>query len=101
MTHLKNLTPEEQKVLAAYADPKKYGIGRAIRLTIQYLIGAGIFLALSILYGNPWYALGTYAAFIVYAAVRLLGAKRVAGLMPGILAKYENRIAELEGERQL
>jgi len=99
MTYLKNLTPAEQKVLAAYADPKKYGIGRATRLTVQYLIGAGIFLGLAVLYGNPWYALGTYAVFIVYAVVRLLGARRLAGLLPGILAKYENRIAELEAAK--
>lgn len=95
MSRLKNLTPAERKLLSAYTDPK-YGIGRATRLTLQYLIGAGVFLVLAVLYGNPWYALGTYAAFIVFAVVRLLGAKRVADLMPGILAKYENRIAELE-----
>src|SRR4051812_16154032 len=96
MTRLKNLTPVEEAVLAMYADPRKSGLPRAIRLSIQYAIGAGIFLGLAIQYHEPWYAAVTYLVFLAYMGVRLAGAQKLSGVMPSILQKYDARIAELE-----
>lgn len=96
MTSLKNLTPDEQRILVLYADPSKSDLPRAIRLSIQYAVGAGIFLVLAIQRNQPWYAAVTYLVFVAYMGVRIVGAHRLSGVMPSILQKYEARIAELE-----
>jgi hypothetical protein len=98
MTPLKNLTPEEEQILALYADPRKSDLSRAIRLSIQYAIGAGIFLVLAIQKNQPWYAAVTYLVFLAYMGVRIVGAKKLSGIMPSILQKYDARIAELESK---
>ena len=98
MTHLTNLTPEEEAILAIYAYPQKSGIPRAIRLTIQYAIGAGIFVALAIQYREPWYAVVSYLVFLAYMAARIVGGQRLSRVMPSILQKYEARLAELESQ---
>jgi len=90
-------TSEERKVLEAYRIPKSYGLSRATRLSCQYLLGAGIFTYLAIAY-RSWYAIVVFLEFAAFVSIRLIGARRVAGVMPRILAKYEARIAELEGE---
>jgi hypothetical protein len=96
MTKLTGLNPDEQKVLAIYQDPKRSGMERAIRLSIQYAIGAGIFVYLAIHFNNPWYSLVVYVVFLLYMVIRLVRGKKLAGIMPGIIAKYERRIEELE-----
>jgi hypothetical protein len=96
MTRLRELSSEELRILATYKDPRLYGLARAVRLSIQYAIGALIFLCLAIGTENPWYAIGTYAIFLLYLFIRFLGAKQLAGIMPGIIAKYEKRLEELE-----
>ena len=90
------LTDQERQVLAMYRDPAQSGIGRAIRLSIQYAIGAGIFLVAAIVSGNPWWSAAVYAVFLTWMVVRLVGARRVAAMMPRIIDKYESRITEIE-----
>ncbi|WP_435017915.1 hypothetical protein TA3x_005538 [Tundrisphaera sp. TA3] len=89
-------TPEERLVLDAYRHPGSSDTRRAVRLSLQYLIGAGIF-AYAAIAVSPWFAVLIWLEFAAFAAIRLRGARRVAGIMPGILAKYERRLAELEG----
>jgi hypothetical protein len=91
-----SLTSEEHRILILYSDPKRYGVGRATRLSIQYALGAGFFAAICILRHEPSWVLAVYGVFLLFLIVRILGARRVAGVMPGIIAKYEARIAELE-----
>jgi hypothetical protein len=88
-------TPEERRILELYRNPTSSGVGRATRLSIQYLLGAGIFTYLAIAY-DSWFAIVTYLTFVAFVGVRLIGARRIAGEMPKVLAKYEARIAELE-----
>jgi len=57
-------TPEDRRVLAAYRNPAK-DMGRATRLSIQYLVGAGVFIALAVAYDEPLFALVTYGTFVV------------------------------------
>jgi len=40
-------------------------MGRATRLSIQYLVGAGVFIALAVAYDEPLFALVTYGTFVV------------------------------------
>ncbi len=89
--------PEERRVLEMYRNPKLSGLGRATRLSGQYLLGAGIFTYLAVAY-NPWYAIVVYLVFVAFVIVRLLAARSLVGIMPRILAKYEARIAELEAQ---
>ena len=93
---LQDLTHVERAVLRAYTDPAASGMGRAVRLSLQYATAAGIFVLLAIWENNSWWALAVYAVFLVSMAIRLWRARRVAGIMPGIIRKYEARIAELE-----
>jgi hypothetical protein len=88
-------TPQERRILELYRNPKASGLGRATRLSIQYLVGAGLFTYLAIAY-NSWFALVIYLTFVAFVAIRLIGARRTVGVMPNVLAKYEARIAELE-----
>ncbi len=92
-------TPDERRILEMYRNPKLSGLGRATRLSGQYLLAAGIFTYLAIVY-ESWYAIVVYLVFASFVIVRLLTARRLAGFMPNILAKYETRIAELEAHVQ-
>jgi hypothetical protein len=96
MTRLQNLTPEERRVLALYMNPRSSDLRRALRLSVQYAIGAGFFIALAIFYDEPRYSVGAYAAFLMFLVLRLLGARKLAGVMPRVIRKYEERITELE-----
>ncbi len=91
--------PDERRILEIYRDPKLSGLGRAARLSGQYLLGAGIFTYLAVAY-NPWNAIVVYLVFVAFVVPRLLAARRLVGLMPKILAKYEARIAELEAQAE-
>jgi hypothetical protein len=88
-------THEERRILGLYRDPKSSGIGRATRLSVQYLVTATIFTSLAVAY-QPWFAVGTYLMFVAFVGIRLRGARRLVVVMPNVLAKYERRIAELE-----
>lgn len=90
------LTDTERQVLAMYRDPAKSGMGRAVRLSIQYALGGAVFLYLAIDTGNPWYSVVIYAIFVAWMIARLLGGKKLAGVMPAIIDKYEDRIQDLE-----
>jgi hypothetical protein len=90
---------KELKILETYRNPKLSGLGRAQRLSAQYLLSAGIFTYLAIAY-QVWYAVAAYLIFVAFVVVRLIGARRLVGVMPEILTKYESRIAELEAEAQ-
>jgi hypothetical protein len=87
--------PDERRILDIYRNPKLSGLGRATRLSGQYLLAAGIFTFLAVAY-QSWYAIAAYLVFVIFVIVRLLAARRLVGFMPKILAKYEARIAELE-----
>jgi hypothetical protein len=88
-------TPKERKILELYRDPKWSDIRRATRLSAQYLIAAAIFTYLAVAY-QPWFAVGSYLLFAAFVGIRLLGARRLVGVMSNALAKYEKRVAELE-----
>lgn len=92
------LTPEERRVLTYYADPTQSGMGRAIRLSIQYALGAGVFVALALWDHNALYVLPVYGIFLAFMIVRLLSARKIAGIMPSVIAKFESRIAALESQ---
>jgi hypothetical protein len=95
---LQDLSSSERAVLRTYTEPGASGIGRAVRLSLQYALGSGLFVGLAIWLNNPWWSLTSYATFLAYMAIRLRGANRIAGVMPGIIAKYEARITELESK---
>lgn len=91
-----DLSPSERAVLRSYTGPGASGFDRAVRLSLQYALGAGMFTAAAIVQHNPLWALVVYATFLAFLAIRLVGARRIAQVMPGIIAKYEARIEELE-----
>ncbi|MBI4613055.1 MAG: hypothetical protein HY720_05540 [Planctomycetes bacterium] len=90
------LTPNELRVLGIYRDRARCGMGRAVRLSLQYATGTGIFLALAIVTGNPLWSIVVYGTFLAWMPVRLLVGRRLAGILPSVIEKYEARIAELE-----
>ena len=94
-------TSEEERILTAYRNPASSGIGRAVRLSVQYAIGAAVFVVLCVQTANPYWSLAVFGIFVLWMIVRLIAARRIAGVIPRVIAKYEERIAELErgGER--
>jgi len=90
------LTQPEREFLKLYQQPVASHRRRAIRLSIQYAVGAGVFLVLAIVMHQPLYAIVTYAVFIAFIAIRLGALSARDFTMPEILAKYDARIAELQ-----
>jgi hypothetical protein len=90
------LSPAEKRVLCMYFDPRNSGLRRATRLSVQYAIGSGIFVYLCLSENEPLWVLAVYGVFLAFMLVRIRNAKKIVGIMPGIIAKYEARIAELE-----
>ncbi|MBN1854102.1 MAG: hypothetical protein JW829_15350 [Pirellulales bacterium] len=87
------LTEEEKRVLSLYQSGDRKGLRRAWRLSIQYAIAGSIFTWLAIA-TNPLYSLVVYGLFLTVLAIRLVGASRIAGIMPRVIEKYERLLAE-------
>jgi hypothetical protein len=47
-------------------------------------------------YNRPVYALPTYFVFLAFIMIRIVRAKKIAGIMPRINNKYKERTTELE-----
>jgi hypothetical protein len=92
------LTPAERAVLAIYRAREAYGVGRAMGLSVQYALGAAIFVYASIAYDEPLFVLAVYGILIALMTLRLIGAYKISGIMPGIIQKYEDRIDLLRRE---
>lgn len=88
------LSDKERLVLQAYRNPRR-DFNRATRLSIQYAIGMAVFVYLAI-YDDALWSLAIYGVFLAWLTVRLIRGRAVAGVMPGIIEKYEGRIQELE-----
>ena len=92
-----DLAPQEQSIVRPYRNPERTGVACLLRSSIQCTVVAGIFLSLALAGNEPRYAIGIFAMFVLYLAIRVYSARRIAGIMPRILQRYEERIAELEG----
>jgi len=47
------LTPNERRVLSMYSNPEYSGVGRTVRLAVQYALRAGLFTVLCIERDEP------------------------------------------------
>ncbi len=92
-------TPDEQRVLALYRDPRNAGLGRAARLSFQYALAAGCFVAVAIVTDNALWSLAVFGEFVTWMGIRLLTAKKIAGVMPRIIQKYEDYIIQIQARR--
>jgi regulator of sirC expression with transglutaminase-like and TPR domain len=91
------LSPQEQSVLRRFNESRKSPVSVLLRSSIYSIALAGLFLYLAVARNEPLYAVGVFGMFVLYLAIRIYSARRVAGIMPRILQRYESRIAELEG----
>lgn len=92
------LSQRERTILQMYRKPKSSDLRRQIRLSIQYAAGTGIFLIMGIKSGNPLYAIIIYVALLLWMGLRIIGASKLVGIMPGIIEKYESEISELRSK---
>jgi hypothetical protein len=90
------LTDRERRLLAVYLAPSKSDLRRLTRLSIQYAIGTGVFMALAILEHQPLYALVVYVVLVVSLMLRVIGGSTISRVVPGIINKYESNIAALK-----
>ena len=90
------LNPQEQSVLRRFNQSQKSPLSALLRSSIYCIALAGLFLYLAIARSEPLYAIGVFGMFVLYLGIRIYTARRVAGIMPRILQRYEFRIAELE-----
>ena len=79
-----------------YTGPRPDGAWGPDHENLVYVLAGGIFITLAVVRNEPWFAVVTYIVFILFVGLRLLGARRMAGVMPQVIVKYERRIAELE-----
>jgi len=91
-----DLSPEEQSLAQRFNQPRTSGVSVVLRSSIYCTVLAGFFLYLALARHEPLYAIGIFAMFVVYLAIRVYSARRISGIMPRILQRYEFRIAELE-----
>jgi hypothetical protein len=91
-----DLNPQEQSVVRRLGESKTSAISILMRSSIYCAALAGLFLYLALARNEPRYAIGIFGMFVLYLAIRVFTARRVAGIMPRILQRYEFRIAELE-----
>ena len=91
-----DLNPQEQSVVRRFSQSRKSPVATLFRSALYCTVLAGFFLYLALARDEPRYAIGIFAMFVIYLAIRLYSARRIAGVMPRILERYEFRIAELE-----
>lgn len=91
-----DLNPQEQSVVQKFGPTKKSPLAVLLRSSLYCTALAGLFLYLALARNEPRYAIGIFGMFVLYLAIRIYTARRVAGIMPRILQRYEFRIAELE-----
>ena len=89
------LNLDERRVLDLYRRPESSGLGRAIRLSIQYAGGAAIFVIVAVTSGNPWWSLAVWLVLAAVLIVRLVNARTIVGAMPSVIEKYERQITRL------
>lgn len=93
------LTKEERTILEMYRNPKDNDIQKQIHLAFKYAIGTGIFLGLAIILNQPYYSIGIFVTFLAFLIIRIIGAKKIAGIMPKIIEKYEKTIKDLKNNK--
>jgi hypothetical protein len=69
--------------------------GRIVRLSIQYAVGAGIFVYLCLSANEPLYVLPVYGVLISVLIVRVVGAFKARRSFKGIIEKYEAKLQDL------
>ena len=94
----RELTPIERHILANYRSPSAADVPRQVRLSGQYAIGTAIFVYLDYAMEQPMFSVAVWATFVLWMLMRLRGASRIAGIMPGIIEKYEATIIALQAE---
>ena len=88
--------PQEESVVRKFNESKRNSVSVLLRSSIYCTALAALFLYLALAREEPRYAIGIFGMFVVYLAIRVYSARRIAGIMPRILQQYEFRIAELE-----
>ena len=91
-----NLSAQEQSIVRRLSESKQSGVAVLMRSSIYCVVLAGLFLYLALVRNEPRYSIGIFGMFVVYLAIRIYSARRIAGIMPRILEQYEARITELE-----
>ncbi len=90
------LSPQEQSVVRRFDESKRNGVSALLRSSIYCTALAALFLYLALSRNEPLYSVGIFGMFVLYLAIRVYSARRIAGIMPRILQQYEIRISELE-----
>ena len=93
-----DLSPQEQSIVQRFKAPGKSSVSVLFRSSIYCTVLAAFFLYLALARNEPRYAIGIFGMFVLYLGIRIYTARRVAGIMPRILQRYEFRIAELEAQ---
>ena len=91
-----DITPREQSIVRRLDESKRNGVSQLLRSSIYCAALAAMFLYLALSRNQPLYSIGIFGMFILYLAIRVYSARRIAGIMPRILQQYEIHISELE-----
>ena len=91
-----DLKPKEESLVRQFNEPKASGVSALLRSSIYCTVLATFFLYLAIARHEPLYSIGIFGMFVLYLVIRIYSARRISGIMPRIIQRYELRIAELE-----
>ncbi len=90
------LSAKEKEILVLYKRPENSGVKKQTTISILYIVATGIFTAIGFVYNNLFYSLIVFLTFALFLMLRIRAAKKIEGVMPGIIEKYENAIKELK-----
>ncbi|HAU39501.1 MAG: hypothetical protein UV80_C0008G0035 [Candidatus Peregrinibacteria bacterium GW2011_GWF2_43_17] len=89
---------ERERELFKVLMTKKANFSKAIRISLQYILAASIFVFLAIYDNQPLYSIGVFIIVIIVLAVPMIKSMKIKNEIPEILQKYDNEIKVLKSK---
>ena len=89
---------ERERELFKVLMTKKANFSKAIRISLQYILAASIFVFLAIYDNQPLYSIGVFIIVIIVLAVPMIKSMKIKNEIPERLRKYDNEIKVLKSK---
>jgi hypothetical protein len=93
-----DFTDKEKFMVQYYRNPRLCSLSRHVISALYYLIPSAVCCGISIWQDSAAWAFVAYGLLLVYVCHQLFQAREWAGVMPGLIAKYEAHVKALEKE---
>lgn len=90
------LTERERAYVKFFRFPGNVPYRKPVYRVLCWLVPAAAFLIFAIAQDRPVYLIGTYALFLAWMALQVIGARSSDSPMPQIIQKYEDELRALQ-----